>query len=305
MRWRTQPYEYVSTSTKDLPRKIRKLEQESNLHPPITDQIFYLLNYPIFSPSSPQAAKEKKITQSHCCYLLQLNSQNRRKLFFYGEFLRATTHFSCIWALKSLAINHSLAIGIWHGAGATKSWFSVLSIFCSWLISVNFLFILSLGRCFVNWRIPPRNGHLFWKIELNHPSFNEKWLELAVTSPQLLRLFDALSIHLFISVYLSVQDTTSEGVPSSCGCSLALTVITLIGIWHSADVTKGVTSPAAHRGIWHGAGATKSWFLVLSLSCFCRISLCIRSNYDSGGWATRTIYFSLKVFSTVSISLIR
>ena len=55
----------------------------------------------------------------------------------------------------------------------------------------------------------------------------------------------------------SVQETTPEGVLSSCWCSLILTLTTSIGIWHGAGVTKGVTSPAAHRGIWHGVGATK------------------------------------------------
>ena len=42
-----------------------------------------------------------------------------------------------------------------------------------------------------------------------------------------------------------------------------------------------------------------------SLFCFWRISLCIRSNFDSDGWATRIIHFRLFVFSTVSITLIR
>ena len=58
-------------------------------------------------------------------------------------------------------------------------------------------------------------------------------------------------------------------------------------------------------GIWSDADATKSWSSVISLSCSCRISLCIRSNYDFGGWATRIIYFSLFIFSTVFITLIR
>ena len=71
-----------------------------------------------------------------------------------------------------------------------------------------------------------------------------------------------LSFHLTItSASLSdpVQNTTPEGVPSKCWYSLTLTLTTSIGISHSAGVTKGVTSPAAHRGIWHGAGATRSW----------------------------------------------
>ena len=47
-----------------------------------------------------------------------------------------------------------------------------------------------------------------------------------------------------------------------------------------------------------------SWSSILSLSCSCRISPGIRSNYDSGGWAARIIHFSLLVSSTVSITLI-
>ena len=69
--------------------------------------------------------------------------------------------------------------------------------------------------------------------------------------------------------------------------------------------TRGVTSAAAHRGIWHGAGATKSWSSVVSVRCSCRISLFIPSNDNPGGWATRTIHFSLLAFSTVSITLIQ
>ena len=98
------------------------------------------------------------------------------------------------------------------------------------------------------------------KIEVNNPSFYQKRLDLAVTSSQLLRLFAGLPIHRFISVYLSFHDTTPEGILSSCGCSLTLTISASIGIWHSAGATKGVTSPAAHRGIWHSAGVTRSWF---------------------------------------------
>ena len=73
---------------------------------------------------------------------------------------------------------------------------------------------------------------------------------------------------------------------SQCWCSLILTLTTSIGIWH-------------------GAGATTSWSSVVSLSCSCRISLCVQSNWDSGGWATGIIHFSWLEFSTVSITLIR
>ena len=54
----------------------------------------------------------------------------------------------------------------------------------------------------------------------------------------------------------SVQYKSSEGVLSLCGCSLTLTLTTSIGIWHSAD-------------------ATKSWFLVLQLSCFVESLRCM------------------------------
>ena len=76
----------------------------------------------------------------------------------------------------------------------------------------------------------------------------------------------------------SIKDTTPCGVLSSCGCSLSLTLTTSIGIWHSAGVTKGVTSPAAHMGIWHGAGATKSWLHSATLKkSFALIQKCLNS----------------------------
>ena len=65
--------------------------------------------------------------------------------------------------------------------------------------------------------------------------------------------------------FRSVQNTTPEGVPSKCWCSLTLTLATSMGILDGAGATKGVTSPAAHRGIWDGAGAAKSWLLSVSL----------------------------------------
>ena len=83
----------------------------------------------------------------------------------------------------------------------------------------------------------------------------------------------------------SVQDTIVEGVLSSCRCSLSLTLTT-------------------SKGLSHSAGATKSWSSLVSLFCSWRMSFCIRSSYDSRGWATRIIHFNLLVFSTVSITLI-
>ena len=99
----------------------------------------------------------------------------------------------------------------------------------------------------------------------------------------------------------SVQDTTPCSVLSSCGCSLPLTLATSIGTWHSAGATKGVTRPAAQRGIWHDAGATISWSSLVSWSCSCWISLGIRSNDDSCGWATRIIHCSLLISIQYSV----
>ena len=65
-----------------------------------------------------------------------------------------------------------------------------------------------------------------------------------------------------VSLSVLSKHTTPEGVLSLCGCSLPLTLTTSIGIWYSA-------------------GATTSWSTAVSMSCSSRISLCIRSNYDS------------------------
>ena len=153
------------------------------------------------------------------------------------------------------------------------------------------------------------------RVKQNNHSSLANWPDRALTSQHLQRFLDILSVNLclsstvplrsllglrppptsfVLSLHLTMPTVTlsvllkaqlQEGVLSSCGCSLTLTLTTSIGIWH-------------------GAGATKSWSSVLSLSCSCRISLCILSNYDSGGWATRVIHFSLLVSSTVSTTLI-
>ena len=67
---------------------------------------------------------------------------------------------------------------------------------------------------------------------------------------------DTLSFRLTmpaVSLSAAVQDTTPAAVLSWCWCSLTLAITT-------------------HMGLWDGAGATRSWFLVLQLSYFCRIS---------------------------------
>ena len=162
------------------------------------------------------------------------------------------------------------------------------------------------------------------KVEQHNHSFLARWHDLPISSDPLLWFLSILSVHPClsptvplrplvglrpaskfasfshsfsfilsfrltmpaVSLPAAVQNTTPEGVLSLCGCSLAVTLTTSIGIWH-------------------GAGATKSWSSVVSLSCSWRISLCIRSHYDSGGWATRIIHFSLWLFRTVSITLTR
>ena len=143
----------------------------------------------------------------------------------------------CIWVLKSMVINHSLSICTWWMPRNLDSAFFQCPVLDSLLsFSVNFLFILSLGRCFANWKKSSTKCQSLWKIEVTNPSFND----LAVSSQHLLILFAVLSIHLFISLPVLSQTQHPEGVLSSCGCSLTLTFTTSISICH-------------------GAGATKSW----------------------------------------------
>ena len=95
-----------------------------------------------------------------------------------------------------------------------------------------------------------------------------------------------LSLHLTITLYLSpvaVQDTTPEGVLSLCWCSLTLTLTTSIGIWHSA-------------------GATKSWFLVLQLSCSPTTFLLISISRVEGGWGWVHIGSSESMLRTTIVS---
>ena len=142
---------------------------------------------------------------------------------------------------------------------------------CSWLVSVIFgqLLLHSLSRpLFHKWKNSSTKWQFLWKIEVNHPSFND----LAISSQHLLRLFAVLSIHLFISVShphsftmhavsLSIcqSKTQLQKAFSPNAGARTLTLTTSKGICRSADATKRVTSPAAHRDIWHGAGVTKSW----------------------------------------------
>ena len=168
---------------------------------------------------------------------------------------------------------------------------------CSWLVVQN-------------WRIPLGNGNLLLSFkELNSKSNISLTIEL-IESSDLFIYSNSRVFCLFISplvplrvwsVIVLRRKFLHYLIPphyacccprhnsrwrslSLCGCTLPLTLTTFIGIRHSA-------------------GAAKSGSSVLSLSCSCRISLCIRSNYDSSGWVTRIIHFSSLVFSTVSISL--
>ena len=146
-----------------------------------------------------------------------------------------------------------------------------------------------------NWRIPLQNGNLFLRLKVLNSKINLSLPIELIESSGLIIYSNSWIVCLFISrlgpsrplvglrppsnsfipphyhstsLPAAVQNTTPEGVHSSCGCSLTLTLTTVIGIWHSAGATKGVTSPAAHRGIWHGAVATKSWLHLPSCKSF-------------------------------------
>ena len=141
---------------------------------------------------------------------------------------------------------------------------------------INFLFVLALDRCFANWSIPSQNANLFgklkWIIVLSMKNALILPSVLSICSGSLLScVCTSSSLSLVLSSTApfgrpsascknslfyyaccislrSSQDTTSEGVLSKCWCSLIQTLTTSIGIRH-------------------GAGATKSWLLVLQLSC--------------------------------------
>ena len=85
-----------------------------------------------------------------------------------------------------------------------------------------------------NWRIPPQNGSFLEELsssteELFFPCqmtwYALQWWSFART----LGYFVYWSVHLCLSS--AVQDTTPEGILSSCGCSLTLTLTISIGIW--------------------------------------------------------------------------
>ena len=84
-----------------------------------------------------------------------------------------------------------------------------------------------------------------------------------------------------------VQDTTPAGVLSSCGCH------------EKSDQSRSSQGYMA----WCGCHdiLIQRGITVLFLA---NVSLYIRPNYDSGGWASRIIHFSLLVFSTEFTTLI-
>ena len=145
-------------------------------------------------------------------------------------------------------------MGIQDGAGATKSWSSVLSMFFSWLISVNFLFHLSRLLC-RKLKNPSIKWQSLQKFVVNYHSFND----LTVSSQHLSRLFAVLSIHRFVCLSVSPRHDSRRCSRSMLVLSHSDTHTTSIGVWPIAGATKRVNSRAAHRGMWHSAGATRSW----------------------------------------------
>ena len=78
--------------------------------------------------------------------------------------------------------------------------------------------------------------------------------------------------------WCSVQDTTPEGILSSCGCFLTLTLTTSIGIWHSAGATKS----------WlHSPGRSKS-FAVIKNSFNSTEILCLDEKRNAQRWQSNT-----------------
>ena len=159
----------------------------------------------------------------------------------------------------SLTLTLTTSIGIWHSAGATKSWFLVLSMSGSWLVSVIFgeLPIRSLSAAV------SLIEEFLQKVAISFENRSElsffQW-KMTWFGRQFSAFAHALCCLVYSSLHLclssTVHDTTPDGVLSSCGCSLTLTLTISTGIWHSA-------------------GVTKSWFLALQLSCSCRISWCV------------------------------
>ena len=118
-----------------------------------------------------------------------------------------------------------------------------------------------------NWRIPSQNGNLLLRFE---QSKNKIIVSLPIDRMDC-SLHDIWSycwlVFPFISPSFYCALWSAFGLPriSSFSHSTSLRLLLIKtqlqkAFSLSAGVTKGVTSPAAHRSIWHSAGATKSWF---------------------------------------------
>ena len=197
-------------------------------------------------------------------------------LLWWGKKCGATTYCSLLVRLccscRFSLISHPLDLkSFCFSAPLCEGWLWLLLICCS-----------KLKDSSTKWQSHSQS----WGVKQQNHAFRANWTDWVLSLHYLLWLLDNLSVHLSLdstapfgrasasvtflhslnpphcaccTSLCSIQDITLEGFLSSCGCSLYLTLTTSIGIWHSAGVTKGVTSPAAHRGVWHGADARKSW----------------------------------------------
>ena len=133
-------------------------------------------------------------------YWLEFNSQNRRKLFFYWEFVWVMNYsrvhmITQVIDEQSLSLNRHMAWCECHEIWIQRS-FNIL-----FLTHLCQLPLYSISQpVFRKSKYSFTKCQSFWKVEVNNPSFNEKWLDLAVSSQHLLRLFAILSIQLFFSV---------------------------------------------------------------------------------------------------------
>ena len=113
-----------------------------------------------------------------------------------------------------------------------------------------------------------------WEVERKNDSFLTDWTYWILSSDYLLWLLDNIawsSVHpcLFSTVsqrpLVGLRPPSNRFIlwlhltkPAASRCVLDRTRLQKAFSFNTS-VTRGVTSPAAHRGIWHSAGATKSW----------------------------------------------
>ena len=182
-----------------------------------------------------------------------------------------------------------LFLSIFFDVSSTTLEISLFSVLlCEGWIWLFWIRRLNLKSYYTKWPSPSQN----WSVARNNNPFLANWTEWALSSNYSLWLLDILPDQLSLgSTEPSDRPSASRELLHSlilphyaccislCCCprhnsrrrsfpmrvlSLTLTLTTSIGIWPSA-------------------GATKSWPNVVSLSCPCRISLCMRSDDDSGG----------------------